>query len=216
MKRVAFMATFARLRRRSRRRPGCTAEVGPAVVDRRGGRGLLPRTLYDEESFGCITNIELGDYRLIPAGDAEPAAWWRLENYGVFHCALLLSEADAQSNLRSGFRDYAWVIVLDEVSTPTGDLELLALQIGARTGSSYRLLSRLKGVAPRGRFSLLDPECPRGATRQRELDIWRTDYCLVADQRTLRRIARAAFRRPPLGVLEFVGDGPDDETSEGE
>lgn len=159
----------------------------------------------DSFSFGCSSNIQFGDYREVRANDPERVAWWRIGNYGVFHCALLLSEASERTELDTGFREHAWLVVLGKIQTSGGEIELLALQIGARGGSTYNLFSRSVG-APNTTLSVLDPVCPRGSTRRgRGIDVWRTDYCVVASQSALRRIAREAFRRPPVAALEYVG-----------
>jgi hypothetical protein len=169
---------------------------------------------YDEESFGCSSNIRFGDYREVPADEEWGESWWRIQNYGVIHCGLLFSQASNRTDLGSGFRDHAWIIVLDKVHTTGGELELLALQIGVRGGSTYLLLSRPTAGGLDASLNVLDPECPRGATRQaRSFDSWRTDYCAVPSQAALRRIARAASRRPPVSVLEYVGTAVDGVTA---
>lgn len=169
------------------------------------GEAFYPTPFYDDDSFGCMSNVRFGDYREVHAGDPEREAWWRIGNYGVFHCALLLSQTTERTELDAGFRDHAWVIVLDRIQTAGGEIEVLALQIGARGGSTYTLLSR-PVATPNTTMNVLAPVCPRGATRQRRgFDVWRTDYCVVASQSALRRIARDAARRPPVSVLEYVG-----------
>lgn len=176
---------------------------------------VFPTRFVDEESFGCVSNVRFGDYRRIETGESEPSDWWRIDNYGVNHCALLLSEAPDQDRLENRFRDYAWVIVLDEVQTPVGEVELLALQIGARGGSEYRLLSRPKADATNATISVLNPACPRAFLRDAgSLDVWRTDYCVVASQSALRRLAREAVRRPPAAILEYVRPEPVDGPGE--
>ena len=179
------------------------------------GEELYPMHFSDGDSFGCSSNVQFGDYREVYANDPEHETWWRIGNYGVFHCGLLFSQASERTGLDFGFRDHAWTIVLDKVRTPYGELELLALQIGARGGSTYLLLSRFTAGGVTATMNVLDPVCPRGATRQRpHFDSWRTDYCAVASQSALRRIARAAARRPPVSVLEYVGPAPDSEAAE--
>ncbi len=179
------------------------------------GEDFYPTNFSDADSFGCISNIRFGDYREVKVQDPDHVGWWRIGNYGVFHCALLLSQASERTELDTGFRDHAWVIVLDKVQTPAGEIELLALQIGARGGSEYTLLSRPTADEPGRLMAVLDPVCPRHSSRQgRSLDVWRTDYCAVASQSAMRRIAREAFRRPPVAFLEYVEPELDGGTSE--
>lgn len=174
-----------------------------------GDPDLFPQHFFDGDSFGCVSNVPFGDYRFIEMGEEEPSRWWRLANYGVFHCALILSRAAEQRGLDHGFNDYAWLIVLGEAETATGVVQLLALQEGVRGGSTYTLLSRPKGddlLHPP--ISVLDPACPRGSVRRApdDLDIWITSYCVVTSQSDLRRIARTAVRRPPAAVLHHVDE----------
>lgn len=170
------------------------------------GEELYPMHFYDQDSFGCSSNVQFGDYREVHADSPERETWWRIGNYGVFHCGLLFSQASERTDLHFGFRDHAWTIVLDKVRTPNGEAELLAIQIGARGGSTYILLSRSTADGLNATMNVLDPVCPRGSVRQKAgFDSWRTDYCAVASQSALRRIAREAVRRPPVSVLEYVG-----------
>lgn len=172
---------------------------------------LWPRHFFDQDTFGCASNVQFGDYRLTEpdesGGPGGPGfeSWWRLGNYGVFHCAYMFSRAGEQTELTLGFENHAWIVELGEQTTGAGTVELLALQIGARGGSTYLLLSRPKEPALSGHLTVLNPTCPRGAIRRTQsLDVWLTDYCVVSSQNALRRMARDAAKKPPVGNLELV------------
>jgi hypothetical protein len=171
---------------------------------------LYPKNFYEADSFGCISNIRTGDFRMTETfeGGETSETWYRVHNYGVFHCALVIRSADEQAALDIAPREFFWVVVLDKVRTDAGEIELLAFQQGARGGSTYVLFSRTVGAEDPG-LTLLNPECPASMVRGGQpIDVWRTDYCVVPDQRALRRIARAAAGQAPVGRLEWVEDLP--------
>ncbi len=164
-----------------------------------------PKNFIEDDGFGCSSNLNFGDYRALRP-DGEPDVFWRISNYGVFHCALILRQASDRENLAEARFEYMWIIPLGEVTRDGQRRELLAFQIGIAGGSEYLLLSRPKGSL-QGPFELLEPTCPRGAEfREASLDIWHTAYCVVESQGALKRIAFAAARRSIAGTLEWVGD----------
>jgi hypothetical protein len=173
--------------------------------------GLYPEAFTDKDSFGCSVPLRLGVYRRIPATSTtddrfdDEVSFVRIENYGVFHCALLYGEADDRADADKAFEDHAWLIVLDKVRRPDGgEDELLALQIGVRNGSRYELFRRRASdlSAP---LEELDWRCPATAEhRVAHLDIWVQDSCVVSSKSDLRGVARSAARRPILATLELT------------
>jgi len=164
---------------------------------------LFPQSFHDADSFGCVHSIPTGLYRLTGVDEAE-AGYWLLENYGVFHCALLFSRAYELDEIGDGFIDYAWVVKLDEIVEDDGsETELMALQIGVRSGSQYILLRKREGDSQH--LELLAQECPPSAERRTAtIDIWRQDVCVVASQDQLRSIARDAHGRLAAGRLDLI------------
>ncbi|WP_324508670.1 hypothetical protein [Brevundimonas sp.] len=170
---------------------------------------VWPRGFSDGESFGCANIVLHGDYG--GRSDREDASdqWWRIANYGVFHCAMIFYEASDRAWLNEADHAYAWLGPLGEAASPDNErLELFALQIGAHGGSRYLFLARL-AEGGGNEWRLLDAQCPRGAVRRtRSIDVWRTDYCVIEDISTLRGMARSAAGRPPIDVFTWVGRAP--------
>lgn len=165
--------------------------------------GVEPFSFHNQDGFGCATNIGTGEYVLHLTDEDKDQPAWRIHLMitGFVHCAFTFSEGYDESNLGAA-RTSAWAIPLDTVSTNAGEVEILALQIGARPGSEYRLFTRSPEGALDRPLTLLDPRCPRGMKRRlSQLSTWRTDYCAVPNRAALRRIARDAARRPPVGVF---------------
>lgn len=173
---------------------------------------LWPRSFWDDEGFGCSSIIHFGDYVSRADNEFDQDVWWRFVNYGVFHCALIFSDASERDWLNQADHSYAWLVPLGDVISPEGEpLELFALQIGTRGGSEYLFLARPveQGV---NEWRVLDAECPRGAMRETDaLDIWGTAYCAIDSARTLRAMARTAGRRPSAYTFAWVGRAPDIE-----
>lgn len=176
---------------------------------------LFPRSFLDADSFGCVHAIPTGLYRWTGAEEAEPR-YWSLDNYGVFHCALLFGTAHEPEETSDAFIDYAWIVKLGDVVENDGsETELMALQIGIRSGSQYILLRRRKG--DREHLEQLAPECPPSAERRTAtIDIWQQDVCVVASQDQLRSMARDAHRRPAAGRLDLIPAPAEDETTDEE
>lgn len=169
--------------------------------------GFWPRSFSDSESFGCLSKFRLGDFEFRPHQEADsdaradsPKALWRMENYGVFHCAYVLRRGSG-SNVETAPWSYAWVVELGEERMAAQTLELLAFQIGASGGSEYVVVSQPSG-GDWSQLAVLDLQCPRGALRDAgSIDIWATGYCAVESKAALRRMARSAASRPPVGRL---------------
>lgn len=165
---------------------------------------LYPQGFVDDQSFGCVHAINVGVWRYIETDKQDWPEYWRLSNYGVFHCALLYGRADDEAAAGEAFESYAWLARLTEPHSAPDEIELWALQIGVAGGSRYILLRRIgdDSAAP---FDVLDAACPRDAERRRaNIDIWVQDDCIVDAKADIVRIAQSAANRPPRGRLEFV------------
>lgn len=175
------------------------------TYDSEPNEALFPRFFTDEESFGCIHIIRTGLYRWasVDGGELE---YWRVDNYGVFHCALIVGVSPELNEAKDAFDDHAWIVRLDRVVEADGsETELLAFQIGIRTGSRYVLLRRRKSDMTH--LEELAPECPETAERRTaRIDIWGQDVCVVASQEQLRSIAQTANRRPAAARLDWMID----------
>lgn len=164
-----------------------------------GSAKVWPQHLVDPNVFGCQHALMLGRWRYTTGDEeTEPEAWYRFDNYGFMHCWMNISEAyepDAFGDVRPGF--------LIEIGK-AGEVELWALQFGARPGSDYLLLSRPPGAGPIDRFNVLQRTCSRSQVRGgRTLDILLTRYCAINTKQELIALARRMAKRPALGVLSF-------------
>jgi hypothetical protein len=179
---------------------------------------LWPRSFSEEDgSFGCATRLRHGDWRLDKTPrdggeDAEDPTWFRLTNYGVLHCAMVVRQADERELLEGRQHDFSFLVELGEVSTREGTLDLWLLQRGTTPGSSYLLLARKPGGGIIEQFDVLQSKCPRGRTRTGPvLDSWRTSYCAVNTRREMKQLARRMAALPPLGRLAFEAPSEDVE-----
>ncbi len=167
--------------------------------------GLFPEHFTDAESFGCSIPLRLGVYRTMGTTEDPGESYMRIDNYGVFHCALIFGTAYDLTDAEKAFDDHAWLIVLGSQDRPGGgEDEFLALQIGVRAGSRYLIFKRHKNQlsAP---LEELDWRCPAGAERRTaRLDIWVQNSCVISSKGDLRQIARAATRRPVLARWELM------------
>lgn len=171
--------------------------------------GLYPEHFVNEDSFGCAVPLRLGIYRHSSVDDEGDETFVRIENYGVFHCALIYGETSDRADADSAFEDHAWLIELDKVRQPDGrDERLLALQIGVQAGSRYILLRDRDGDLS-SPLEELDWKCPASAERRTaRIDVWSQNSCVISSKADLRRVARAASRRPAVATLELL---PNDE-----
>ena len=167
-----------------------------------------PQHLTDE--IGCIDRIEMGDWRYHPSPDGDyspPDDWYRLRNYGVFHCAVVLQVGDEREKLADRDSRYSWFIDLGSAQGIDGEVSLWALQEGSAPGSNYILLARKpeKGIIKA--FDVLQRRCPANRRRKGEsVEIWGTQYCAINSKTELVRLAREMAKLPPLAKLEFVAD----------
>jgi hypothetical protein len=152
----------------------------------------------DGPEIGCAHPMRIGDWRYEPNRPDADATWYRLANYGAFHCWINVSEGDEPGQF--GSVRPAFLVALGKQA----DMELWALQIGARPGSDYLLLARPSGAGAIERFSVLQRTCPAGAKRGgQSLDGLQTGYCSVSSKSELISMARRMARLPPLATLVF-------------
>ncbi|PHS37186.1 MAG: hypothetical protein COA91_10765 [Robiginitomaculum sp.] len=171
---------------------------------------VWPKSFVDDTSFGCVNKIKFGDWKYTEGGEVD--SWFRLTNYGVFHCYLVVRKAYEQSNLKTKDAKHAYLIEIGQIKHSKKPLDLWILQLGARPGSDYILLTHDRSDGLVKSYSVLQRECPRKNIRSGpEMDILITRYCAVNSKRELIRIAKKMAKRPPLGQLVFVTDEVDDE-----
>jgi hypothetical protein len=177
-------------------------------------RGMVP----DADTItGCASRVAFGDWRFTPNPEDEYAdPWWlRVSNYGVFHCAANLLEADEREELEEGGFSLGLFAMTGEGKADGRAWELWVLQEGFVPGSDYVLLAReAEGDDLVRRFTVLQRRCPRRSVREASgMDVWTTRYCAVESRAGLLALARRMLRERPLGTLELVedenGKGPD-------
>ena len=170
-----------------------------------------PRPLNDGDSIGCISRVGYGDW-VFRENDADVgvgAQWYRFSNYGVFHCWTKIFRAYEQRKLDYVDSHPSFFVSLGTINIDKRDIELWVIQIGARPGSEYLLLSRVPADGMIEKFDVLQTACPLANVRDAgSLDILRTRYCAVNSRSDLIRLARTMAMRPPIGTLSHV---PDDD-----
>lgn len=178
---------------------------------------LWPRSFHDEDSFGCLSRVHFGDWEFKPdpANEHGESYWYRFQNYGVFHCAANLRSANVRGELGEGEFSRGFFVRMGESKLGTENWELWTFQQGMIPGSDYMLLARLPGKEDIIRsFRVLQRRCPEGHFRKVEgLDVWSTGYCAINSQAELLGLAQEMLRLLPLGILEHVGDSPDEEVT---
>ena len=182
----------------------------------RGGDNEWPQHFNDESSFGCTSRVAFGDWIFIEAGSEaeDDSQWYRFSNYGVFHCWANTFRALERAGLDGADFHPSFFAFLGSTSVKGNDVELWTIQIGARPGSEYLLLSRVPGEGLIEKFNVLQTACPRANVRDAgSLDILLTRYCAVSSRRELVSLARRMAQRPSLGTLTKVPVG--DETTDG-
>lgn len=181
----------------------------------RGGENEWPQHFYDEDSFGCASRVAFGDwvFRERGAKEEDDVRWYRFSNYGVFHCWANTFRAYEREKLDGADFHPSFFAFLGSTSVDGSDVELWTVQIGARPGSEYLLLSRPPVEGLIESFTVLQTACPRASVRDAgSLDSLLTRYCVVNSRGDLIRLARRMAQRPPLGTLTRVA--ADDETKE--
>ena len=181
----------------------------------RGGDNEWPQHFYDDDSFGCTSRVAFGDwvFRERGAESDGDVQWYRFSNYGVFHCWANAFRAYERASLEGADFYPSFFAFLGSTSVDGSDIELWTVQIGARPGSQYLLLSRSPAEGLIETFTVLQTECPRANVRDGgSLDILLTRYCAVDSRSELVRLARRMAQRPALGTLTRVP--ADDELKE--
>jgi hypothetical protein len=181
----------------------------------RGGDNEWPQHFTDESSFGCTSRVAFGDwiFRETATEVEDDARWYRFSNYGVFHCWANTFRAFERARLDGADFHPSFFAFLGSVIVRGVDVELWTIQIGARPGSEYLLLSRAPGEGLIENFNVLQTACPRANVRDAgSLDILLTRYCAVNSRRELVSLARRMAQRPPLGTLTRLA--VDDETTD--
>jgi hypothetical protein len=171
---------------------------------------VWPRKFTDDDgSFGCAWQVKLGDWK-ITLHDGEED-WIRFSNYGVFHCYTMVSEtADDRAELNQAPSKQSYFIDLGNHKINGQQVELWAIQRGARPGSDYTLLSREANTRPTAVFNLLQATCPEGKMRKGpSLDILLTGYCSINTKQELTSLALSMAKIRPLGKLTFEAESPD-------
>jgi hypothetical protein len=185
----------------------------------RGGENEWPQHFYAEDSFGCTSRVAFGDWIFQKRGAEveDDMQWYRFTNYGVFHCWANTFRAYERARLDGADFHPSFFAFLGSTSVNGSDIELWTVQIGARPGSQYLLLSRSPAEGLIEKFNVLQIACPRANVRDAgSLDILLTRYCAVSSRSELIRLARRMAQRPPLGTLtrapadeEIKGDARD-------
>jgi len=182
----------------------------------RGDDNEWPQYFHDDDSFGCSSRVGFGDwvFRKGGAEEEDDVLWYRFSNYGVFHCWANTFQADERARLDGAEFHPSFFAFLGSTSVNGTYIELWTVQIGARPGSKYLLLSREPSEGVIGKFNVLQTKCPPANVRDAgSLDILLTRYCAINSRTELIRLARRMAQLPPLGTLTRMS--VDAETVEG-
>jgi hypothetical protein len=184
----------------------------------RGADNEWPQHFEDEDSFGCTSRVAFGDWVFRTGAEVEDdTRWYRFSNYGVFHCWANTFRGAERARLDGADFHPSFFVFLGSTSVKGHDLELWTIQIGARPGSEYLMLSRVPGEGLIEEFNVLQTACPRANVRDAgSLDALLTRYCAVNSRLELVRLARRMAQLPPLGTLRRVpvDDQPTDDAHE--
>jgi len=165
-----------------------------------GGENEWPRHFDTEDSCGCSSRVDLGAwvFRETGAKDEDDTPWWYSKYNGVFDCWANIFRGDEP--VPSYVDSYkSFFILLDTVEVDGSELELWAVQIGARPGSDYVLLSRSPGKELIANFSVLQTSCPHEQVRDTGNLV-----CVIDSKDELILLARRMAQRPPLGTITRV------------
>ena len=182
----------------------------PLWHDDQGAEDIYPQNFFNEDTFGCEHAIWPGLYTFTPTDGERYPEVWRLQNYGVVHCAIVYGLGDTVDEAASNFISHAWIVKLGEARQDEQIVRLLALQIGVRQGSEYVLLAHRVDDDSAPVLDVLDAPCPANARRdQARIDLWSADNCVISSQDMLRTMAREALGRATLGQLAYIEDDRD-------
>jgi hypothetical protein len=117
--------------------------------------------------------------------------WYRISNYGVFHCWANTARSDDRNKLDSADIEPTFFVLLETTRIDRKEVELWAAQFGARPGSQYLLLSRTPAPGGIDSFTVLQIDCPPANVRDaKSLDILLTRYCALHSRAELTKLAR--------------------------
>ncbi len=175
---------------------------------------LHPQNFSNGNEFGCMSRVATGDWTLKRSDEpGDDPQWLRLANYGVFHCAIVESEAYDRAELdKSGYR-YSFFVQIGKASVSGRGVELWVLQSGTTPGSDYMLLARVPADGIIASFDVLQTRCPAKNRREGpQMDVWNTRYCAINSRAELIALAKAMVKLPPLGKLDYAGEAiPEEE-----
>lgn len=170
----------------------------------RGGEHVWPQPFGDEDAFGCVSRVAFGDW-VFRDQHGEDSVWYRVQNYGVFHCWALLGRSSERRQLEGADLKPAFFVFLGKAEVEDDERELWVAQIGARPGSEYVLLARSPAEGPIEAFEVLQTRCPPSHVRDAgQLDILLTRYCALNTQADLVRLARQMAQLPAVGTLSLA------------
>ncbi|ODP37407.1 hypothetical protein [Sphingomonas turrisvirgatae] len=93
-------------------------------------------------SCGYGSRVRWGDWKFTDPQDPEAGHWYRFTNYGVFHCYAITRDASDRDQLKDSRFEYSFFVPVGRTRVGGRPIELWAMQIGSRPGSSYHLLAR--------------------------------------------------------------------------
>ena len=165
---------------------------------------VWPKRVSDADSVGCIHPIKLGYWEYREQDEIE--RWFRLDNYGAFHCFIVIRDARDHEALDYYEGKLSRLIQISKFeTTDRGRRVLWALQIGGKPGSDYLFLTSYDNEIIATTFEVLQRDCPdkniRMSSRDDDLD---TQYCAINTQEELIALAKEMASRPALGHLSFV------------
>jgi len=170
---------------------------------------MWPQHFYDDDSFGCVSRVAFGDW-VLREQDGDDPVWFRFRNYGAFHCWALVGRGDERQQLESAASKPAFFVLMGNIEVAGDRRELWAIQIGARPGSEYMLLSRSPRDGSIDSFDVLQIRCPRANVRDAgAIDILLTRYCAVNTRGDLLRLAQQMAHLPAIGSLALVSSDTD-------
>ncbi len=168
---------------------------------------VWPKHFYEEDSFGCAHALRPGDWRFVEPETEERDgydSWYRLANYGAFHCFLLATQSREQGNLNQGNVKHSYLIDLGVTEQSGLQLGLWALQLGARPGSDYLLMTSQVDGNTISQFQVLQVHCPEPNIRTGpNMDILVTRYCAINSKAELLTLAQEMAKLPPRGTLTY-------------
>ena len=168
-----------------------------------------PFSMNTKDSFGCASRIESGDW-LYKEEDVDvdylgEERWYRIGNYGVFHCFAVVAEYYDRAELNPNDAKPSLFANLGEFTINDRLVDLWALQIGGRPGSDYLLLMSEADGDMVDQFDVLQVNCPQNRYRDRDgLDILAVGYCEINSQQEMTAFAARMAHQPPIAILQLI------------